>query len=120
MRSKCFIIQEPMRYDNESGNMIPVMDFREVLKYGDPVVCLPPVRVSFSPAPLVDMLRDKLKDYNDDDYIVSVGDPSAIFVAAMVLSELNRGKCNLLKWDKQSKSYIKVSIDIHYRTRKEY
>lgn len=119
MRGKCFIIQEPVKFDSATGQMVPVMDFRKVVQYGEPVVCLPNGRVSLSPGPTIDALRDKLKDYCDDDYIVSVGDPTAIFVAAMVLGDLNRGKCNLLKWDKQSKGYIKVEIDIHYRTRKE-
>lgn len=119
MRSKCYIIQEPVKHDPISGQMVPVMDFRKVLQYGEPIICLPNGRVSLSPGPTIDALRTKLKDFTDDDYIVSVGDPTAIFVAAMVLGDLNRGKCNLLKWDKQSKQYIKVEIDIHHRTRKD-
>ena len=117
--SKCYIIQEPLKYDPISGQMVPVMDFRKVLEYGEPVVCLPGGRVSLSPGPTIDALRNKLKDYTDGDYLVSVGDPSAIFIAAMVIGDINRGKCNLLKWDKQSKQYIKVEVDVHYRTRKD-
>ena len=117
-RPRCFIIQETLKKDN-SGNMSPVMDFRKVLDYGDPVILLPNGRIGFTPGPTVDTLRDKLRDYTDNDYIVSVGDPTAIFIAAMVVGELNNGKCNLLKWDKDSKQYICVHVDTYYRTRKE-
>ena len=119
MRPRCFIIQEPTKRDTETGAIVPVMDFRKVLEYGDPVILLPTGRVSLAPGPTIDMLHDKLRDITDFDYIVSVGDPSAIFIAAMVVANRNNGKCNLLKWDKTSKKYIKVAIDIHYRTRKE-
>lgn len=117
MRNKCYIIQEPMKRDPGSGVMVPVMDFRKVLEYGDPVVCLPTGRVSLSPGPMIDNLREKLKDFTDDDYIVSVGDPTAIFAAAMVASDINNGRVKALKWDKDSRQYIVVQIDIYYRTR---
>ena len=111
-----YILQEPLKM--EDGNMVPVMDFRKVIPYGDPKVVLPNGRVSLTPGPTIDSLIDCLKDYTDNDYIVSVGDPSAIFIAAMVIADRNNGKVNLLKWDKAAKQYIKVVVDIHYRTRK--
>lgn len=117
--AKCYIIQEPLKWDHSKEQMVPVMDFRKVLEYGEPIVCLSPGPVSLSPGPTIDTLRDKLKNFTDDDFIVSVGDPSAIFIAAMIVGDINRGKCNILKWDKQSKRYIKVVIDIYFRTRKD-
>ena len=116
---KCYIIQEPMRRDLQTGQLTPVMDFRRVLDYGDPVVCLPTGRVALAPGPTIDALKEKLKDYTDEDYIVSVGDPSAMFIAAMVIGQLNRNRCKLLKWDKNTSRYIQVDIDLNYRTRKE-
>lgn len=119
MRNKCFILQEPMKRDHSSGQMVPLMDFRKVLEYGEPVVCLPTGRVSLSPGPMIDALREKLRNFSDDDYIVSVGDPTAIFAAAMIASELNCGRVKALKWDKEMRQYIVVQLDIHFRTRKE-
>lgn len=117
--AKCYIIQEPMKRDHITGQMIPVMDFRKVLEYGEPVVCLTSGRVGLTPGPTIDTLRDKLRSFTDEDYIVSVGDPTGIFAAAMILGDINNGKCKLLKWDKESRRYICVQMDIHYRTRKE-
>lgn len=116
--SKVFILQEPMKKDEVTGRMMPVMDFRRVIEYGEPIVILPTGRVSLTPGPTIDALTEALKNYTDDDYLVSVGDPTAIFVAAMIVGDRNNGKVNLLKWDKVSRQYIKVVIDIHYRTRK--
>ena len=116
--SKVFIIQEPVKHG--PNGMEPLMDFRKVLEYGDPIICLPPGKVSLSPGPTIDMLRDKLRTYTDNDYIVSVGDPSAIFIAAMLVGELNRGCCKLLKWDKDIKRYIEVKIDLHHRRKGEF
>lgn len=113
---RCFIIQEPTKI--EDGVPVPIMDFRRVLEYGDPVVLLPNGRVSLSPGPTIDTLTEALKTYTDEDYIVSVGDPTAIFTAAMIVGDRNNGKCNILKWDRVSRRYIKVVVDIHYRTRK--
>ena len=112
---KVFIIQEPMK--RGVNGLEPLMDFRKVLEYGDPVVCLPPGKVSLSPGPTIDMLKDKLRNFTDDDYMVSVGDPSAIFIAAMIVADINRGCCKLLKWDKDIKRYIEVKIDLNYHKR---
>lgn len=116
-RSTVYVIQEPLKKDPTTGQMIPVMDFRKVLEYGDPIVLLPPGRVSLSPGPTIDALKQSLKDFTDDDYIVSVGDPSAMFIAAMVVGQLNRNRCKLLKWDRESRQYIKVEVDLNYRIR---
>lgn len=118
-RGKCFIIQEPMKRDFSSRQMVPLMDFRKVLEYGDPVVCLPIGRMSLSPGPTVDILKTKLRNFCDDDYLVAVGDPSAIMMAGAIASEFNMGRFKMLKWDKESKQYIKVEVNLFNRTRKD-
>jgi hypothetical protein len=115
MRGKVYIIQEVMKRDPATGNMVSVMDFRKALEYGDLEVCLPNGRVSLTPGPTVEALRHKLKDFCDDDYIVAVGDPSAIMIAGAMASEANRGKFKLLKWDRDSRQYISVAVDLFGR-----
>lgn len=108
-----FIVQEPMIRDSASGNLIPQFDFRQVLEYGSPVVCLPPGRVALTPGPTVAVLRSKLRDFNDEDYLVATGDPSAIAIAAAIACDNNMGRMKLLKWDKNHKRYIMVAIDLY-------
>ena len=118
-RSKVYIVQELLKRDIVTGEMVLMMDFRPAAKYGEPVVLLNSGRVSLTPGPTIDKIRDKLRNFSDDDYIISSGDPSAIFAAAMVIADINNGRCKLLKWDKSAKEYIMVQMDIHHRTRKE-
>ena len=112
--SKVFVLQEPTKRD-EAGNLVPLMDFSALSEYGEKVVCLPPGRVSLTPGPTVDILTEVLRNFTDDDYIVSVGDPSAIFIAAMVVGRQNRHRCKLLKWDKDKRKYICIQVDLNHR-----
>ena len=60
----------------------------------------------------------KLKDYSDKDYILAMGDPVAIGIAAIAASDNNNGKVNILKWDRENKAYYSVCCDIYNRKEK--
>jgi hypothetical protein len=109
-----YIVQEVLRRNND-GEMVPIMDFTPAAAYGNLVVCLGSGRVALAAAPTVEKLREKLKDFTDDDFLLAAGDPSAIAIASAVASELNGGKFKLLKWDNQARSYIQVDINIRPR-----
>ena len=47
-----------------------------------------------------------------------MGDPVAIAIAAMVASDINQGKVNILKYDREQFCYYPVRIDM-YNKRKE-
>lgn len=113
--SKVFIVQEVLKRDHTTGNMVATMDYRRALPYGELVSCLGGGRVSLTPGPTIDILKEKLRNFSDDDYLIPTGDPSAIGIAFMVASENNRGRVKCLKWDRDSKSYIEVQIDLNYR-----
>lgn len=108
--SKVFIIQEPMKRDKETGEMVPMMNFKSAMDYGDLITCLPPGRVSLSPVPMVRKLVEALKDFSDDDYIVPVGDPTAIAAASAIAAKNNLGRLKILKWDRDYKRYIMVQL----------
>lgn len=109
--AKVFIVQEPMKR-NDSGRMVPIMNFKSAMEYGDIEVCLPTGRIALSPAPMIRRLNEVLKDFSDDDYLIAVGDPSAIAAAAAIASKHNRGKFKILKWDRDMSRYIHVAIEI--------
>lgn len=115
-RPRCFIVQEPMR-KNAEGIMETMMDMRKVIDYGSPVVMLKSGRVGFTPGPTIDALRNELRDFTENDYLVPAGDPTAMCMAAMIASERTGGVVNVLKWDKIRKEYVSVKIDIFYNTR---
>ena len=67
----------------------------------------------FSPGPLIYKLRQGLKNYTSDDYLLLTGDPALIGVACSIVSDITNGKYSLLKWDKQERKYYAIEINLH-------
>ena len=67
----------------------------------------------FSPGPLIYKLRQGLKNYTSDDYLLLTGDPAIIGVACSIVSDITGGKFKLLKWDKQERKYYPISINLY-------
>ena len=69
-------------------------------------------QIIFSPGPLIYKLRQGLKDFTKEDYLLLTGDPAIIGVACSIASDITNGKFNLLKWDKQERRYYPIEINI--------
>ena len=83
-------------------------------KYGEFKFLLPEFsQIIFSPGPLIFKLRNLLKDYTPEDYLLLTGDPAIIGVACSIVSDMTNGKYNLLKWDKQDRMYYPIAINLH-------
>ena len=67
----------------------------------------------FSPGPLIYKLRQGLKNYTADDYLLLTGDPAIIGVACSIVSDITNGKYNVLKWDKQERKYYPIEINLY-------
>ena len=70
-------------------------------------------QIMFSPQPAIRKLKRKLRDFNDNDHLLMMGDPAAMGIACCVASEMNRGKFKILKWDKLQKRYYSVSVNLN-------
>lgn len=82
-------------------------------KFGKLEVLLPAGQIVLSPGPSIFKLKQKLKNYSSDDYLLLIGDPIAIALSAMVAATFNNGRVNFLKWDKQSQNYIAINTDLN-------
>ena len=71
------------------------------------------LQIMFSPQPAIRKLKRKLKDFNDNDYLLMMGDPAAMGIACCVAAEMNRGKFKILKWDKKQQRYYPVSVNLN-------
>ena len=67
----------------------------------------------FSPGPLIYKLRQGLKNFKVEDYLLLTGDPAIIGVACSIVSDMTNGKYNLLKWDKQERKYYPIKINLY-------
>ena len=70
-------------------------------------------QIVLSPGPIIFELRRLLRDYTSKDYLLLSGDPSVIGIACSVVSDINNGKFNLLKWDRQEQMYYPLEINLH-------
>ena len=85
-------------------------------KFGQIVTLLPEKsQIILSPGPLIQKLRTLLKDYTTDDYLLLSGDPAIIGVVCYAVSDITNGKYNLLKWDRQEKTYYPIEVNIFHK-----
>ena len=88
-------------------------NIRSAEKFGDLKVVLPDNKqIVLSSGPLTFKLKHELKDFNDNDYLLLMGDPAIIALAGAVASEMNRGRFKILKWDRDEKKYYDIEIDL--------
>ena len=60
-----------------------------------------------------DSQRQKLRHFKEEDYLLLTGDPAIIGVACSVVSDITNGKYNLLKWDRQERTYYPIKINLY-------
>ena len=92
----------------------PYINVLSAADYGDIVVLFESgQQIMFSQQPAIRKLKRKLKDFNDNDFLLMMGDPAAMGIACCIAAEMNRGKFNILKWDKKQQHYYPVSINLN-------
>tara|TARA_R100000306_G_scaffold18481_1_gene22871 strand:- start:352 stop:714 length:363 start_codon:yes stop_codon:yes gene_type:complete len=108
--NKVYVIQE-IPGTKEGRPKINIMGAKE---YGEFIFLLPELsQIIFSPGPIIFKLRQLLKNYTDQDYLLLTGDPAIIGVACSVVSDITGGKYNVLKWDKQERKYYPIKINLY-------
>ena len=105
-----YVIQEVA--GTQAGN--PKINIVGASSYGQLKFLLPEFsQMIFSPGPLIYKLRQGLKNFTEDDHLLLTGDPALIGVACSIVSDITNGKYNLLKWDKQERSYYPIAINLY-------
>ena len=94
----------------------PKINIMGASQYGSFKFLLPELsQIIFSPGPLIMKLRQGLKNYKSNDYLLLTGDPAIIGVACSIASDITNGKYNVLKWDKQERKYYPIKINLYER-----
>ena len=92
-------------------------NIRSAEKFGDLKVVLPDNKqIVLSAGPMSFKIQQELKDFNDNDYLLLIGDPAIIAVSGAVVSEINGGRFKVLKWDRDEKKYYDIEIDLRGRS----
>ena len=109
-KSTVYVLQEipGTRFGNPKINIVGAAE------YGEIKFLLPELsQIMWSPGPLIFKLRNLLKNYTPNDYLLLVGDPAIIGVACSIVSDITNGKYKLIKWDKQERRYYPIEINLY-------
>ena len=88
-------------------------NIRSAEKFGDLKIVLPDNKqMILSSGPLTFKLQKELRDFNDNDYLLLIGDPAIIAVAGAIASENNNGRFKVLKCDRNEMKYYDIEIDL--------
>lgn len=104
--------QQPSKYDAATQLWLPNVNLTPARKFGDLQVMLPPQLNSMMVGPLIEVMKEKMRDFTSRDYVLAVGDPSLIAAAAGIASLKTAGHFNMLKWDRSVKDYIEVELKL--------
>jgi hypothetical protein len=108
--NKVYLVQE-IPTDRDTGQ--PKIDITPALKYGEIKIMFPRLKqMQFSPGPMVMEIKNSLKDFTADDYLLLYGDPAIIGVVCAVASDITNGKFKLLKYDRRQFSYYAIELNI--------
>lgn len=99
----------------------PKFDFSAAEQYGRLVTLAPTTRGAFNLKPFVVRLESLLKSFDEGDYLLPIGDPVIVCLAAMHAAKATGGSVKVLKWDKLLKSYhcFQLNLGEHVNDRKE-
>lgn len=119
-RGRVFIVQETLRRvfrnsEDKVGELKPVLDLRPAAVYGELVVLFSGGNPALTAAPSVMRLRQMLKDYGPNDYLLPVGSPTLIGWATAIAADNNRGQVKMLVWDRETRAYIISEVELWAR-----
>jgi hypothetical protein len=106
--SKVYVPQEPTRWSDKEW--VPLYDLSPAEKYGEIVLCCPHGTNFINAAPLMVAIRERMQQFSEGDYLLAIGDPIAISVAAIIAFKKTGGDFKMLKWDRLEKIYTEIHI----------
>jgi len=107
-----YIPQEPRKRDPKTGQWVQAFDLSPAKKFGDVKVLLPHGSLPIDTEPMISNLKEGLKNFSSDDFLLAIGNPTAMVVSGIIAAQNNAGKINMLYWDSKIRDYIKVVFDI--------
>ena len=106
-----YVVQKQMRFDDRKGELVPrfkTMD--KARRFGDLEFLLSPSAHPFNPENVMRALREKLRDFGDEDHLLLIGNPALIGMATAVAAHRNCGRVRLLQWSGKQSDYTEISV----------
>lgn len=108
-----YVVQERKRFNSITKELEPVVNLTPAAKYGDLVELFDNRQHALLTGPTVKTLKNKLRGFDDDDYILPIGDPILIAMATSIAAWNNMGKVKMLHWDRELKQYVVLNYELY-------
>ena len=106
-----YVVQNQHKLDKCTQCLVPKFEFKGAKVYGELEFLLSPTASPFSTGPLIDELKDKLRDFSDEDHLLLVGNPVLIGCSMSIAAEANHGRVRVLQWSGKAQEYRSISVD---------
>ena len=107
-----YCVQEPP--GTEKG--MPRINVNKALHFGNiEFLFSERAQLVYSSGALVRELRKKLEKFNDEDYLLLLGDPAILATTGAVVADVNQGKFKMLKWDRESAKYYPLEVNLYQK-----
>jgi hypothetical protein len=111
--SVVYIPQEVRKLNPRTRQFEAVHDLSPAIAFGKPeILCSATMSFSLDPSAMIKAMREGLRNFSDQDYLLAVGDPAAIAIASMLAAAMNNGRVKMLRWDRQVKQYLEMQLDV--------
>lgn len=105
---RVFVVQKQMRWSAEKKDLVPKFDLSTAEEYGKLEFLLSPSAAPFNSEPIIAELKEKLKTYSDNDYLLLIGNPALIGFVVAIASQINNGNVKLLQYSGKDRRYILI------------
>lgn len=95
----------PQLNESRNINILPASEFGEL------VICWEGKQLILNAFSCIRKIRKSMRDAKEGDYLLCIGDPAVIAICAIILHEMTNGRFNILKWDRQTKTYYSIVLD---------
>ena len=113
LRPRVFVVNQPMRRDPATNAWVNAMDLGAAREHGELIFMLPAGRLPADANAIVRAVRRSMASFRPEDYLLLVGDPRAIAIAAAVAADLTDGSLNLLNWRRSQLCYEASIVDVY-------
>lgn len=110
-----YVVQEHRRYDRDTGGYIPVHDLSPARQYGELKFLLNPTAGPWQSESIIRDLREGLRDFTPDDYLLMVGNPVLCSWATAIAADIvyDTGQpLKFLQWNGKDHQYVPLAANL--------
>lgn len=106
-----YVVQKQHKWDTQKQELVEKYDLRPAEEYGDLVYLLSPTAAPFNSRPIINELKEKLKFFKPDDYLLLIGNPALIGFSVAIAADHTGGSLNLLQWSGKDRKYLPIKVE---------